>query len=303
MKKIAIIVLNWKQPKLTIETINSVLKIKHDSFNYEIVLVDNGSPDDSIKIFNQEYKNNKFVKILNTKSNLGYAGGNNFGIDYTLKNNFDFLILLNNDVLVDPNFLNELFKESDNYDILGPKIYFAPGFEFHKDRYQKKDLGKVIWSIGGQMDWDNIYGSNIGIDQIDHGQFNKIINKVDFISGCCLMASRQVFEKIGKLDINYFMYFEDVDFCQRAKKAGFKMACIPKSIIWHLNSGSTSGPGDLQNYFITRNRIYFAYKYAKIRTKFAIFRESFRMLFGKSKWQKQAIIDIYSHKMNKGSWQ
>jgi len=303
MKKIAIIVLNWKQPKLTIETITSVLKIKHDSFNYEIILVDNGSPDDSVKIFNQEYKNNKFVKILNTKSNLGYAGGNNFGIDYALKNNFDFLILLNNDVLVDPNFLNELFKESDNYDILGPKIYFAPGFEFHKDRYQKKDLGKVIWSIGGQMDWDNIYGSNIGIDQVDHGQFNKNIKNVDFISGCCLMASRQVFEKIGKLDVNYFMYFEDVDFCQRAKKAGFKMACIPKSIIWHLNSGSTSGPGDLQNYFITRNRIYFAYKYAKVRTKFAIFRESFRMLFSKSKWQKQAIIDIYSYKMNKGSWQ
>jgi len=303
MKKIAIIVLNWKQPKLTIETIASVLKIKHDSFDYEIILVDNGSPDDSIKIFNKEYKNNKLVKILNTKSNLGYAGGNNFGIDYALKNNFDFLTLLNNDVLVDPNFLKELFKESDNHDILGPKIYFAPGFEFHKDRYQKKDLGKVIWSIGGQMDWDNVYGSNIGIDQVDHGQFNKIINKVDFISGCCLMASRQVFEKNGKLDEKYFMYLEDVDFCQRAQKAGFKMACIPKSIIWHLNSGSTNGPGDLQNYFITRNRIYFAYKYAKTRTKFAIFRESFKIFFSKSKWQKQAIIDVYTNKMNKGSWQ
>jgi len=303
MKKIAIIVLNWKQPKLTIETITSVLKIKNDSFDYQIILVDNGSPDDSLKIFNQEYKNNKLVKIINTKGNYGYAGGNNFGIDYALKNKFNFLVLLNNDVLVDPNFLNELLKESNNYDILGPKIYFAPGFEFHKDRYQKKDLGKVIWAIGGQMDWNNIYGSNIGIDQVDHGQFNKIINKVDFISGCCLMASRKVFEKIGKLDENYFMYLEDVDFCQRAKKAGFKMACIPKSIIWHVNSGSTSGPGDLQNYFITRNRIYFAYKYAKIRTKFAIFRESFKIFFSKSKWQKQAVIDVYNHKMNKGSWQ
>lgn len=302
MQKIAIIVLNWKQPKLTIETINSILKIKHSSFDYEIILIDNGSPDDSIKIFNQEYKNNKLIKILNTKSNLGYAGGNNFGISYALKNNFDFIVLLNNDVLVDPNFLDELLKESANYDLLGPKIYFAPGFEFHKDRYQKKDLGKVIWSMGGQMDWDNIYGSNISIDEIDHGQFKKNINKVDFISGCCLMASRQVFQKIGKLDENYFMYLEDVDFCQRAKNAGFKMACIPRSIIWHVNSGSTSGPGDLQNYFITRNRIYFAYKYAKIRTKFAIFRESLKILFSKSKWQKQAIIDIYTNKMNKGSW-
>ncbi|MDD2224580.1 MAG: glycosyltransferase family 2 protein [Candidatus Shapirobacteria bacterium] len=302
MKKIAIIVLNWKQAKLTIETITSVLKIKHDSFDYQIILVDNGSSDDSLKIFNQEYKNNKLVKIINTKGNYGYAGGNNFGIDYALKNKFDFLVLLNNDVLVKPNFLEELLKESTNYDIIGPKIYFAPGFEYHKDRYQKKDLGKVIWSMGGQIDWNNIYGSNISIDEVDNDQFNKIINNVDFISGCCLMASRQVFQKIGKLDENYFMYFEDVDFCQRAKNAGFKMACIPKSIIWHLNSGSTNGPGNLQNYFITRNRIYFAYKYAKTRTKFAIFRESLKILFSKSRWQKQAIIDIYSNKMNKGSW-
>ncbi len=301
MKKIAIIVLNWKQPKLTLETITSLLKINHNSFEYKVVLVDNGSPDDSLKIFNQEYKDNNSVKILETKANLGYAGGNNFGIDYALKNNFDFIILLNNDVLVDSNFIEELLKETDNYDIVGPKTYFAPGYEYHKDRYRKKDLGKVIWSMGGQMDWNNIYGSNIDIDKVDKGQFNKIKSNIDFISGCCLMSSRQVFETIGKLDENYFMYLEDVDFCQRAKMAGFKMACISKSIIWHLNSGSTSGPGHLQNYFITRNRIYFAYKYASLRTKFAIFRESFKFLF-KSKWQRQAVIDLYSKKMKKGSW-
>jgi len=303
MKKIAIIVLNWKQPKLTVETITSLLKIKHTSFDYEIILVDNGSPDDSMETFDREYKNNKLVKILDAGSNLGYAGGNNVGIDYALKNKFDFIVLINNDVLVDPKFLEELLKESGKYDIIGPKIYFAPGFEFHKNRYHQKDLGKVIWSMGGQMDWNNIYGSNISIDEVDRGQFEKIISKVDFISGCCLMANRQVFETIGKLDENYFMYLEDVDFCQRAKNAGFKMACIPKSIIWHLNSGSTGGPGNLQNYFITRNRIYFAYKYAKLRTKFAIFRESLKILFSPSKWQRQAIIDFYKNKMNKGSWQ
>jgi hypothetical protein len=302
MKKIAIIVLNWKQPKLTVETITSLLKINHQSFIYEIILIDNGSPDDSLKIFNKKYKNNKFIKILNTKSNLGYVG-NNFGINYALDNNFDFIVLLNNDVLVDPNFLEELFKESNNYDILGPKIYFAPGFEFHKDRYKKKDLGKVIWSMGGKMDWNNIYGSNISVDKVDHGQFDKINENIDFVSGCCLMASRGVFKTIGLLDKNYFMYLEDVDFCQRAKKSKLKLACIPKSIIWHVNSGSSKSGGDLHDYFITRNRIYFAYKYASLRTKIAIFRESIKMLFNQSKWKKQAVIDVYKHKMKKGSWQ
>lgn len=301
MTKIAIIVLNWKQPQLTLETISSLLKIKSNSFEYEIVLVDNGSPDNSLKIFNQNYRNNPKIKIIDTKANLGYAGGNNFGISYALGKDFNFVMLLNNDVLVDPNFIENLLDESNKYDIVGPKIYFAPGYEYHKDRYEKKDLGKVIWSMGGQIDWNNIYGSNIDIDKVDHGQFNKINSKVDFISGCCLMVNRKVFEKIGSLDEKYFMYFEDVDFCHRAKIAGFKMACIPKSIIWHVNSGSTQGPGHLQNYFITRNRIYFSSKFATPRTNFAILRESFKFLF-KSKWQRLAVIDFYRDKMNKGSW-
>ena len=302
MTKIAIIVLNWKQPKLTVDTISSLLKINHSSFDYEIVLIDNGSPDNSLKIFNRKYKNNKLIKILNTKTNLGYVG-NNFGINYALDNNFNFIVLLNNDVIVDPNFLEELLRESNNYDILGPKIYFASGFEFHKNRYQKKDLGKVIWSMGGLIDWKNIYGSNISVDKVDHGQFNKINDNVDFISGCCLMASSGVFKTVGLLDKNYFMYLEDVDFCQRAKKSNLKLACIPQSIIWHINSGSSKSGSDLHDYFITRNRIYFAYKYAGLRAKFAIFRESIKMLFSQSKWKKQAVIDVYRHKMNKGSWQ
>ncbi|MFA7676037.1 MAG: glycosyltransferase family 2 protein, partial [Candidatus Shapirobacteria bacterium] len=251
----------------------------------------------------KKYKNNNLIKILDTKSNLGYVGGNNFGINYALENNFDFIILLNNDVIVDQNFLEELLKESNHYDILGPKIYFAPGFEFHKDRYQKKDLGKVIWSLGGKIDWNNIYGSNISIDKVDHGQFEKINENIDFISGCCLMASRGVFKTIGLLDKNYFMYLEDVDFCQRAKRSNLKLACIPKSVIWHINSGSSKSGGDLHDYFITRNRIYFAYKYASLRTKLAVFRESFRLFFSQSKWKRQAVIDLYKHKMNKGSWQ
>jgi len=301
MKTVAIIILNWKQPQLTVDTIDSVLKIKHSNFKYKIILVDNGSPDNSLNIFKEKYQDNHFVKILDTKSNLGYAGGNNFGIKYALKNKYDYLMVLNNDVLVDSSFTQELVKELNNYDIVGPKIYFAPGFEYHKDRYQKKDLGKVIWSMGGQVDWNNIYGSNINIDEVDHGQFEKINKDVDFISGCCFIAKKEVFKKIGNFDEKYFMYMEDVDFCHRAKLNGFTLACIPKSIIWHVNSGSTKGPGHLQNYFITRNRIYFASKFAKQRTKFAIFRESFKFLF-KSHWQRRGVIDFYLKKMNKGSW-
>jgi len=301
MKSVAIIILNWKQPQLTVDTIDSVLKIKDSNFKYKIILIDNGSPDNSLNILKTKYSKNKLIEIISTKSNLGYAAGNNFGIKYALKNKYDYLMVLNNDVIVDPLFVQNLIKELNNYDIVGPKIYFAPGFEYHKDRYQKKDLGKIIWSMGGKVDWDNIYGSNIDIDEVDHGQFNKIITNLDFISGCCFIARREVFEKIGNFDEKYFMYLEDVDFCHRAKITGFTLACIPTSVIWHVNSGSTKGPGHLQNYFITRNRMYFAKKFAKPRTKFAIYRESFKFLF-KSHWQRRAVIDFYIQKMNKGSW-
>ena len=303
MTKIAIVVLNWRQPDLTVNTIDSLLKIKHPSFDFKIILVDNGSSDNSLEIFKQKYSNNKYLKIINTGSNQGYVG-NNYGIKYAIKHKYDYIVLLNNDVLVDPNFLEELLKKSKNYDLLGPKIYFAPGFEYHKNRYKKNEIGNVIWSVGGKMDWNNIYGSNLGVDEVDHGQFEQINDNVDFISGCCLMASKKVYKTIGLLDKNYFMYLEDVDLCQKAKNNGFKLAYIPNSIIWHINAGSSKSGGDLHNYFMTRNRIYFANKYARLRTKFAIFRESIKiLLITNSGWKKRAVIDAYTHKMGKGAWQ
>jgi GT2 family glycosyltransferase len=302
---IGIIVLNWKQPKLTIDTIESLLKIKSVGFDYQIVLVDNGSTDDSLPTLIQKYQTNPKIKILSLLQNLGYAGGNNFGIDYALKNNFDYVLLINNDVLVDPEFLQNLVKatKKDPISILGPKIYFAPGFEYHKDRYKKNEIGRVIWSAGGVIDWNNVYASNIGIDEVDNGQFDNSNLKADFISGCCILVNTEIFRKIGKLDDDFFMYLEDVDFCQRAKKHGFSLNYVPKSIIWHVNSGSSQAGGDLQNYFLTRNRITFALRFASFKTKFAIIREAIRQLFtSNSKWQKQGVIDFLLHKTGKGSW-
>jgi GT2 family glycosyltransferase len=303
MTKVAIIVLNWNQPKLTLDTIDSLLKIKNKSFNYQILLLDNNSSDDSLKIFKDSYSKNKTVRVIDTGDNLGYVG-NNVGIEIALKENFDYVLLINNDVLVDKDFLEELVLQGQKgFHLLGPKIYFAPGFEYFKNKYSQNEIGKVIWSAGCQIDWNNIYGSNIGVDEVDKGQHDQIKENLDFLTGCCLLIKREVFEEISLLDEKYFMYFEDVDFCQRAKKAGFKSAYTPTSKIWHLNSGSSKSGGDLHDYFITRNRLLFGLRYASLRTKFALFRESLRFLFKpKSKWQQRAIIDFYLNKFNKGSW-
>lgn len=305
MVNVGVIVLNWKQPQLTIETIESLKKINHKAFNYHVYITDNGSTDNSIDQFIQKYKNSKNITILKSKNNLGYAGGNNFAIKKILKYNYDYILLSNNDVLYHPDFLENLIQVSQkqNLDIVGPKIYFAYGHEYHKNRYSKKELGKVIWSVGGKIDWNNIIGENIGVDEVDNGQFDKINTNVDFISGCVMLIKTSVFKEIGLFDEKYFMYLEDADFCARAKNKGFKIAYIPESVVWHINAGSSSSGSSLHDYFLTRNRFLFAFKYAEARTKFAIFRESIRTLLkSRSVWQKKAVIDFYFKKFGKGSW-
>jgi GT2 family glycosyltransferase len=307
MKKIGIIVINWKTPQLTIETIESIKKIRHPGFNYHIFLIDNGSPDNSLEILNAHYSHDPQTTIISLSHNLGFALGNNAGIKTILKESYDYALLINSDVVVDPDFLVNLFQVIDKNDqigAVGPKIYFAPGYEYQKEKYAKKDLGHVIWSVGSAIDWDNIYGSNIGIDQVDHGQFDTPNTNMEFLSACCLLVSSKALIKTGPLSGDYFMYYEDNDFCQRIRSAGFRLAYEPSSRIWHLNSGSgQAGGGPLHDYFLTRNRLIFGFKYASLRTKFALFRDSIRRLFIGSPWQKRGVVDFYLHKFAKGSWQ
>lgn len=304
-KKIALVILNWKQPKLTIDTVDSILKIKSTDFSYQILIVDNGSPDDSIAQFKAKYNKNKNITILETGDNLGYAGGNNFGLKEALKHNYDYFLVANNDILVAPDFLQKLFNASQKYPdaVLTPKIYFAPGFEFHKDRYSKKEIGKIIWAVGSQIDWNNVYGSNIGIDEVDHGQYDRHQPKIDFISGCCFLVSKEIIQKIGIFDEKFYLYMEDSDLTLRAQKSGFKLRLVPESVIWHCNSGSSKPGSSLQDYFITRNRLLFGFRYASLRTKFALFRESIKFLFTGSPWRKRGVLDFYLGHLGKGSWQ
>jgi len=305
MTNIAAVVLNWNKPELTIDSVDSILKIDQSGFKLKIFLVDNGSSDNSLELFRQKYKSNSQVEVVATNSNLGFVGGNNFILYRLIKDKYSHFLLINNDVLVDPHFLKNLVKNTPKYQLLSPKIYFAPGYEFHAVRYSKKEKGRVIWFAGGKFDWDNVYGSHIGVDEVDRGQYDQINDQVDFLTGCCLLISRRVFEKIGFLDEKFFMYLEDADFCQRAKLNDFKMAYVPDAKIWHINSGSSKSGGDLHNYFLTRNRLLFGFRYASLRTKLALIKESVVQLLNPSisKWQKTGIKDFYFQKFNKGSWQ
>ena len=185
--------------------------------------------------------------------------------------------------------------------ILGPKIYFAPGFEFHKDRCKKEEQGKVIWYAGGKIDWKNVYCSHRGVDEVDQGQYGRQ-EETDFVSGCCMMIRKEVFEKIGLLDKKYFLYLEDVDFCIRAKRAGFRVVYTPKVHLWHKNAASSEKPGSkIHQYYQTRNRLYFGFRYAPLRSKLALFRESIKFIL-KNNIKRKACFDFYSGRFGYGEF-
>jgi GT2 family glycosyltransferase len=308
MKNVAISLLNFNGKESTLECLRSLNSIKHENFKLTIVVVDNGSSDDSasaILNFCQKLDRQINFKFIQNEKNLGFSGGHNKAVKYALKNEADYVLILNNDTHVDKNFLAELFKvaESDNeIGILSPKIYFASGFEFHKNKYSKSELGKVLWYAGGEMDWANIVGYHRGVDEVDDGQFDKI-EEIELATGCCMLIKKEVFEKIGSLSNEYFLYYEDADLSVRAKKKSYKIMYVPKSIIWHKNAGSVGGSGSaLQDYYITRNRLLFGFRYAPIRSKLALFRESLRLLAKGRQWQKQGIKDFYLREFGKGNF-
>ncbi|MFZ2153345.1 MAG: glycosyltransferase family 2 protein [Microgenomates group bacterium] len=304
MSQIAIIILNWNTTKLTKITINSFLKIHHTGFRYHLVLVDNGSQKECIDELEKTYKNNPEITILKSATNTGYAHGNNIGIEWALSHHFDYIMIANSDIRVAPDFLEILYKQavSSTSLFLAPKIYFEKGYEFHKERYRKSELGKVIWAMGGKIDWDNIYGSNIAIDEVDQGQYDQQAPSPDFISGCCFLVNSAIFRQIGLFDDKYYLYLEDADFSVRATLQKYQLKIIPQAKIWHINSGSAAPSSHIQDYFITRNRLLFAFKYTSFRTKFALFREAIKFLFIGRYWQKIGVRDFLFSKFEKGSW-
>lgn len=310
MKRAAIISLNFNTADETIDCIASLYKIDLPDIFLDIYIVDNGSNLLSVEIIekyidqlplNENIKTN-FIK---SDKNIGFSGGNNLGIKKALANGDKYIVLLNNDTLADRGLIRELVNSAETEikaGIVVPKIYFAPGFEFHKTKYIKSDLGKVIWYAGGSIDWKNVVGVHRGVDDVDKGQFDKK-EFVELATGCCMLIKAEIIEKIGLLDDKYFMYYEDADFCLRMRILGYKTLFDPKAVLWHKNASSSGGSGSsLQDYYISRNRLRFGMQYAPLKTKLSLLRESIRILAKGRKWQKRGIKDYFLQRLSKGSY-
>lgn len=224
----------------------------------------------------QEIKRQRFsIETVNIK-NFGYAHGLNQGLRTAIVHGFANFCIINNDVFFEKDFVGNCLRslEKNPNSLIGGKIYYASGFEYSK-KYLEKDQGQVIWYAGGKNDWKNCLTKHIGVDEVDKGQFSQF-EKTDFITGCLMLYDKKVLETVGLWDEDYFLYFEDADYCERAKAKNFSLFYDPSIVIWHKNAQSTQGAGSkLHQKYQKKSQLRFGLKYAPFKTKLHLIKNYF----------------------------
>jgi len=288
---VSIIILNWNRSNDTIECLESLYQINYS--NYNVILVDNASENESLQkireycngkinvesnffMYKKENKpielfeyskeeseamddlqerytnltSNRKLILLKNDENYGFAEGNNVGLRFALKIlNSDYILLLNNDTVVEGNFLTELVELAESDDVIGfvgPKTYF----------YNEKNVLQVAG--GAEVDLKHCETHEIGFKEVDDGSYDNYYEP-DYIGGSCILTKKKVIEEIGILDSNFFMYWEDADWCFSGFEHGYKCGYAFKSRIWHKYGTASDEP--FKMYYLNRNRLYFMRKH------------------------------------------
>lgn len=244
--KVGIVLVNYNGKNYNEECIDSILKSTYK--NIEVIVVDNASSDNSVKILKEKYSND--IIVVETGLNLGFSGGNNVGIKLALEKKCDFILLLNNDTVISEDMIEVMLKSSiiNEYAVISPKIYY----------YDNK---KVIWSAGADMIWKKGIPAQRGIDEVDEGQYDIECN-VEIATGCCLLIHKNIIHRVGFLPDDYFLYYEDTDYTTKIVRDGYKLLYIPSAKMYHKVSASTGGEESFNYiYYNTRNRLLFNKKY------------------------------------------
>lgn len=290
MSQTSIIIINYNSTQLTNNCLYSIQKADVDKSQINVVVVDNGSSEPFE--LPADLKKVGWIAVIRSESNLGFTGGNNLGIEYAIEHeHVEYIMLLNNDTVVDKLLFKHLHRHlEENVDcgIVCPKIYFAEGREYFSSSYKSSQLGKVIWFAGGSIDWDNLTAFHRGVDEVDRGQF-VTQKEIEFATGCCLLLKREVIEKLGSLEDDYFLYFEDTDLSMRAKQLGYQIQYCDQAKVWHVNAGSSDGAGSIvHEYFQNRNRLIFFFRYGDFKSKINIVRLWFQLVFSENQYNRRA---------------
>ena len=235
--KVFIIILNYNRPEDTIECVQSVLRSDYPAFT--VLLVDNASEDPSHSILSRQFPD---LVLLQNGENLGYAGGNNTGIRYALRHGADYVLVLNNDTIVEPDALKILLETGEKIPeatLLAPKV----------NEYSRR---KVINSMGTSMDWFKLRPGRGAYGREDNGGFESI-TEASIIPGAALLMKRRLFEQVGLFNEDFFLIHEDADLCLRNLKAGFKNVVVPPAVIYHKISKTLCAYPEASEYYSIRN--------------------------------------------------
>lgn len=295
---VAIILLNYNGSNDTIECIKSLMAISYKNIN--IVIVDNLSPDNSFNTLKQYFSNvdynfnhfnsvdacmnspsNKryYVTLIQAGTNNGFGHGNNIGIRYALKNNADYVLILNNDTIVSPSFLEPLVdicENDSNVALATGKIYFY-------------DRPNTIWYAGGGFNSITGKVSHDFYGEIDSQQ--SVTREVGFTTGCLWLVPRETFLKVGMINEDYFMYVEDLEFCYRIKRLGLLIYYCNDSIIYHHVSASTGGQlSEFSVYWMAKNKMRFIWD--NLPTVYKISSTTYHTLYVTFWWIYKKRLDL-----------
>ena len=243
------VIVNWNLAEETADCIHSLLAAGAQPG--QIVVVDNGSTDGSAEKLSAQF--GQKIQLILSQENLGFAGGNNLGIRHALTYSAEWVLLLNNDTVVAPNFFAEMktaIQEQPNYPIIAPLIFY------HGEPQR-------IWSLGDCLLPGTLITRSLWRNQEVRPDLPAFV-PVDFLNACCILVHHTVFARIDLLDTTFFMYAEDVDFCWRARRAGFKLGCWTRAHIWHKVARSTGVYHPARRYWQIRNQIQVYRRYANV---------------------------------------
>lgn len=239
---VSVIILNWNKKQILENCLQSVFNTDYSKL--EVIVLDNGSTDGSVSLIKQKFSN---VVLIENKSNLGYCEGNNMAVK---RAKGDIIILLNNDTLVDKNWVKEIVAVSNDphVGIIGCKLLFVGTSIIQSLGYSSTVIG---------------YFKNLRLLELDNKKEVIPIKEVDYVSGAALAIKRSLIQKIGLFDPMFFAYFEDVDLCYRVKKNGYNVVVAPEAIVQHIGSCSWSTYAFKRIYANEKNRLLFIIKHYK----------------------------------------
>lgn len=239
------VVLNWNRPEDTLLCVESLRASDYPMLR--IVVVDNGSESDKY-----DYLRRTLIgaELIRSETNLGFGAGNNMGIHYALEQGAAYVLLVNNDAIVDSQMVKMLVgvMESDPLiGIAGPLIYYL-------------DKPERVWFAGYRIR-GKLYVLRRGLHLRPP---IKLVEDVDFVSGCGMLLRRETLEQIGAFSPDYFMYYEDLDLCLRVRKAGWRIVCVTGAKMWHAVSASSGGTlSPVKQYYQVRSSMIFYRRYTR----------------------------------------